>query len=532
MRLTTSSNKKFFRFKAICLAAMLGHSASALAQAVVPTELAEPTLEIARYVIDGDNPLSADETRLLLTPFIGEKRSLRDIEAAANALERAMRERGFAFHRMVVPVQKPTAGEVRLQVIGITLGSVEVTGNDKFTTDNIRRSLTSLKEGEVPEVQTLGRDVTASNTNPAKQVTVTFKESAQPGQVDAVVKVKDSPTLVFFTTLSGNQSLSDNGPSQNTYRISGGVQHANLFDRDHVATVSYTTDPGNPSDVSLFGAFYQIPLYGTGMNVSASYTKSDISSGQVQQGAGVFDISGSGRFTGLRLTRALTRVNALQQTVGIGLDDRFFQNSTTFNGTQIQPDVGSRVVSLQYSIRNELNWGDIAGGLDYAVNVGGGSSNTVASHSANGGSKSWNALRFNLEAVMQSAGWSYTGRIKGQYSGKSLIPGEQFGLGGANTVRGFADRVVSGDYGHQWNLETLGPEIGGWQLRPLLFVEGGQVHLRSANVSESLVSAGVGLRLSYQNLYVALDVAQVIDGLSGSTSGRPARMHLAMSYRF
>ncbi len=44
--------------------------------------------------------------------------------------------------------------------------------------DNIRRSLGSLKEGDIPEVRTLGRDVTASNANPAKQVTVTFRESA------------------------------------------------------------------------------------------------------------------------------------------------------------------------------------------------------------------------------------------------------------------------------------------------------------------------------------------------------------------
>ncbi len=530
MRSNTKHNKKFSRFKAICLAAMLGHSAGAFAQAAAPAEPAEPTLEIQRFVIDGDNPLSAEETSVLLAPFTGEKRALRDIEAASGALERAMRERGYAFHRSYVPVQKPTGGEVRLQVIGIKLGAVEVTGNDKFTTDNIRRSLTSLKEGEVPEVQTLGRDISASNTNPAKQVSVTFKESAQPNQVDAVVKVKDSPTLIFFTTLTGNQSLSDNGPSKNTYRISGGVQHANLFDLDHVATVSYTTDPGHPSDVSLFGAFYQIPIYGTGINVSASYTKSDINSGQVQQGAGVFDVSGSGRFTGFRVTRALHRINALQQTIGVGLDDRFFENSTTFNGALVQPNVGSRVLSLQYAFRNEPSWGDLAGGLDYAANVGGGSSNSDANHVANGGTKNWNAVRFNLEAVVQSAGWLYTGRIKGQYSGKSLISGEQFGLGGAGSVRGFSDRVVSGDYGHQWNLEALGPEIGDWQLRPVLFVEGGQVHSRSTGVTESVASAGAGLRLSRQNLHVALDVAQVMDGLSGA--GRPARLHLAMSYRF
>ena len=531
--------KTTLKMKATWFAVLMLHSTWGWSQSAAATDVPEPTLAIQRYVVDGDNPLSADETSALLAPFLGEKRTMHDIESASNALEGAMRARGFLFHRMFIPEQKPVGGEIRLQVLGIKLGTVEVSGNEKFTNDNIRRSLTSLKEGEVPELQMLGRDVSASNTNPAKHVTVTFKESAQPGLVDAVVKVQDSPTLVFFTTLTGNQSVSGHAPEQNTYRISGGVQHANLFDRDQVATISYTTDPGNPSQVSLFAAYYQIPLYGTGMNVSASYIKSDINSGQVQQGGGAFDVSGSGQFAGVRLTRALNRVNALQQTVGVGLDDRLFKNSSTFASgaqanqqVQAEPKVGSRVLSLQYTFRNEPAWGDISGGLEYAANIGGGSANTVTTHTANGGNKNWDAWRFNLEAALQAAQWQYTGRIKGQYASKALIQGEQFGLGGAGSVRGFADRVVSGDYGYQWNLEALGPAMETLQMRPVFFLEGGWVHARSTGTSESLMSVGAGLRLTYQNMQAALDLAQVLDRNSAQTSGRPMRLNLAVSYRF
>ena len=528
------NKKRFVGPTAVCWAALLLCGSSGYAQQASPAPLAEPTITIQRFVVDGDNPLSAAETSALLAPFTGENRGISDIEKAASALERAMRDRGFAFHRMFVPEQKPVAGEIRLQVIAFKLGTVEVSGNQKFTTDNIRRSLTSLKEGETPEVQVLGRDITASNNNPSKQIAVTFKESAEPGKVDAVVRVQDSPTLIFFTTLTGNQSLAGSGsvPENNTYRISGGVQHSNLFDRDQVATLSYTTDPAYINNVSLFGAFYQVPLYGTGMNISASYTRSDINSGQVQQGAGVFDVSGSGRFYGIRLSRALNRIDALQQTVAVGLDDRLFNNSTTFNGAQIQPDVGSRVLSLQYSFRNEPSWGDLAGSAEYVTNIGGGSHNTVASHATNGGTKSWNAVRFSLEAAMSVAQWQYGGRIKGQLSGDPLIPGEQFGLGGSGSVRGFPDRVVSGDYGYSWSLEALGPAFDGYPIRPLLFVDGGNVHQKVAGISDNLMSAGAGLRLSYPNMQVALDLAQVINRNNAQTSGRPLRMHLSASYRF
>ena len=521
-----------FGLKTILLALALGQGATVLAQQGAPAVPAEPTLDVQRYVLDGEIPLTAEETRAILAPFLGEKRTLRHIEAAAAALERGMKERGFVFHRMFVPAQKPVGGDVRLQVIQFKLGLVEVTGNEHFSSENIRRSLTSLKEGELPEVHVLGRDVSASNLNPAKHVTVTFKESRQPNTVDAVVKVNDAPVMNYFATLTGNQAVAGDGPVQNTYRATFGFQHSNLFDRDHVMTLSYTTDPGNPSRVSLLGAFYQVPLYGTGMSLSGSFTSSDVSSGTVQQGAGVFDISGSGRFMGIRLTRALNRINTLQQSVAVAFDDRFFENRTTFNGAPVQPDVGSRVLSLHYQFRDELAWGNAAGNLDYAVNLGGGSSNTDANHTANGGNKNWDAWRFSLEAAIQAAGWQYTGRLKGQFANKSLISGEQFGLGGSNSVRGFADRVVAGDYGHQWNLEAMAPGFGELQIRPVFFVEGGQVHARSTGTSETVMSAGAGLRLSNQKLQASLDLAQVIDRNSTAPGGRPVRMHFSLSYRF
>lgn len=530
----STSLRRGHRLAATGLAALL-LAGTAAAQTSAP---AGPTIDIRSYVVEGDNPLSAGETQALLAPFAGDGKSLADIEGAATALERAMRERGYAFHRMLVPAQKPVDGQVRLQVVGIALGKVEVQGNEHFSTENIRRSLGTLVEGQVPEVQTIGRDVTAGNANPAKQTTVTFKESAEPGRIDAVVRVKDVPPMTFFTVLTTNQGIGGRGPASNTHRITGGFQHANLFDRDHVLTASYTTDPTHWGDVDLVNLYYQVPIYGTGMNLSAFYVHSDIDAGRVQQGAGVFDVSGSGRFMGLRLTKALARTSVLQQTVGIALEDRAFENSSTFNGAQINPDVGSRVLTLQYTFRHEPAWGVVAGNLDYAWNIGGGSDNTAARHAANGDAeRGWNAWRFGLEAMAPVGDWAMSARLRGQYSGDRLIPGEQFGLGGANSVRGFPDRAVSGDYGLQWTLEATGPGMGAWSLRPVFFLEGGTVHqrgsaVRGAGASESLASIGAGLRLSYERLQMALDLAKPLDGDSTAPTPRRARLHFAMSYRF
>ena len=535
MRTTTraiTTMPRQLRGLALCLAMGLP-AAAAVGQTAASAEVSGPTLDIQRYEIDGGVPISDQDTQALLAPFIGTKKTLADIEGAAQALERDLRSRGYAFHRVFVPQQKPEQGVVKLGVIQIRVGKVEVTGNQFFSDDNIRRSLGNLKEGEIPQVRTLGRDVTASNANPAKQITITFKESGEPNAVDAEIKVNDSDPVNYFASMSLNEKVTGSGPSMRTRRISGGFQHSNLFDRDHVMTVSYTTDPGYMNDVSLIGLYYQVPIYGTGINLSASFVRSDVNSGQVRAGPSVIDISGSGQFAGVRLSKALSRVDALQQTLGIGLEDRYFRNSTTFNGNPIPGNlpIGSRVLSLQYTFRNEPTWGILAGSVDYALNIGGGSSNSVANYIANGATRNWDAIRYNLEAATLVGNWQVSGRFKGQLSNDTLFAGEQFGLGGTNSVRGFSDRVVSGDRGYQWNIEGMGPGIGERKIRPIVFLEGGRVWVRGG-ADESLMSVGVGLRMTIDKFQLGLDLAKALESPRTAPSGNPIRLHLAASYRF
>ncbi|MES2480452.1 MAG: ShlB/FhaC/HecB family hemolysin secretion/activation protein [Pseudomonadota bacterium] len=521
------------KLTSLALAALLTAAAApALAQTPAPAAPPEPTLEVRRYVIDGALPLSESEVSAILAPFTGPGRTLADIQRAAEALEQRLRANGQAFHRMFVPAQRPIDGEVRLQVVSFKLGQVDVAGNRHFDTANVRASLPTLVEGQAPEVSQLGADISASNNNPAKQVSVTFRESRQPNTVDALVRVQDTSPIAFIASLTANQHVSGGTNTGNIVRLTGAFQHANLFNRDHVMTLSYTTDPRHVSDVTLLGAYYQIPLYGTGMTASAYYTQSDINSGRVQQGAGFFDVSGSGRFYGLRLSKALARTGSLQPTISAAIDERIFENSTTFNGVQIQPDVSSRVLSLQASLRDETSWGTWSASLEHALNIGGGSNNSDATHGANGGERNWRLWRYSAELVAPVSGWQMTGRLRGQTSGNFLVSGEQFGLGGANSVRGFGDRVVAGEKGHQWSLETMGPALWDSGLRPVVFVDGGRVLARATGITESISSAGVGVRWSRSNFQVSVDLAKVIDDTSTATGSKPVRLNLAVISRF
>lgn len=504
--------------------------AGALAQQAPVTQptVVEPTLDITRYSIEGDNPLSTGATEAVLKVFTGEKRALSQIEQAATALEQAIRAEGYVFHRVFVPVQKPKDGEVTLQIIRFVVDKVTVTGNKHFSTENIRRSLPALVEGAAPDIHDIGRDLISANENPSKQVQVTFRESEKPDAVDASLRVKDNNPLTYFVGYTTNYSWNDKPVKDNVHRFTAGVQHSNLFDRDQVGAATYTTDPNRISKVTLLGLYYQMPIYGTGLNVSAYYNSSDVNSGQT---AGGIDVSGKGEFVGVRITQALSRTGALQQKLGLALDNRYFENNSTFGGALLRPNVGSRPLSVRYSFRQDEPWGGFSGSLDYARNIGGGTSNNVASYTANAGDRSWDAWRYAADVNYKLSDWLLSARWRGQTSGNNLIAGEQFGLGGAGSVRGFADRVVSGDSGYQFNFEAIGPELGLPQLRPVFFVDGGQVRT-NFGAKDHLLGLGVGLRWSYEKIDVSVDLAQGIDTNRTETLKNPVRINFSLFYRF
>jgi hemolysin activation/secretion protein len=498
---------------------------------VLPAQAA-PTLNVSHYVIDGVNPLPEDETAAILAPYIGEKQTLGQIEEAAKAFEKVLRDRGLVFYRVFVPAQKPENGEVKLQLTRFAIGTIKVTGNEHFSEANIRRSVPSLQEGESPDIRSLAKDITTANNNPAKQVVVKFREGQQTNTIDSVVRVRDIDPLALYVGYTANRSFAPFHEGESIYRMTFTAQHSNLFDRDQVGTLTYSTDPGDVSKVTLLGAYYQVPLYGTGINISGYYTHTDVSTGRIQQGGGFFDVSGRGDFYGIKVIRALPSTGNFHHTIGVALDHRYFENSTTFKGVQIQPNVGSLPLSLSYAFRDEKSWGAYAGILEFAVNTGAGAANSLEAHAANGGDYHWSAWRYSAEISHPAGNWLLSAKLRGQWTNDALIAGEQFGLGGANSVRGFSDREVTGDYGFLFNLEAAGPPMLVPDLKPVVFIDGGQAHSKILDHTEGILSAGLGLRWSFKHLDTALDIAHAFDKNGQNPDSISSRLHFSAIYRF
>lgn len=481
---------------------------------------------VSGFRVEGDNPLSAARTEAALAPYRGEHRDLTGLEAAAAALEVALHDAGWGFYRVVLPPQEITH-EVTLKVLKSSAGSVTVEGQRHYSEANVRRSLPELKEASSPNLRRLARDIALSNESQGRQVEVTVKQGAQPDTVDATVKVQDRLPWIF---LGGLDNTGTKEPARS--RLTLGLQYANLFDLDHSITATYVTSPEATQSVKQYGGFYSAPLYAWGGSASAYWFKSTTDSGVV---GGVFTVSGAGTFMGAGYTQRLLPFGPVQAALSLNLDDKLFDDQTAFNGVPIGTKVRSRPLSLGASAKAEGQDWSASGGLTWLDNLSGGSNNDELSYAVArlGARPNWDAWRVNLVATVALPGnLALTGRGSAQIADQPLIPGEQFGLGGFDSLRALEMREVLGDRGWQYTLELRSPPLPGINAAVVGFWDAGYVSRKEApagtNGSEMAQDFGVGLRWQVlPSVSLSWDWAQVTDGTQFVPSGT-ARMYLLL----
>jgi hemolysin activation/secretion protein len=440
--------------------------------------------------------------------------------------------------QVLLPEQDITQGVVRLRVVESRVGKVVVEGNTVFGTDNVRRSLPSVKEGDRPNSREIARELQLTAEHATKQTTVMLRAGASEDQVDVAVKVVDDKPWRAFLTLD-NTGTSATGQ----YRTGIGYQHSNLFDRDHTLTAQYVTSPTQASKVSIYGLGYRIPFYDRHSSLDLVAGYSDVNSGTVQ---GLFTVAGSGTIAGAHWNFYPARWGDVEQKLTLGLDYRAFQNQVLFQGQGIVPDITVHPVSATYfgvvrGAESELTFN---AGL--AANIPGGNDGTEADfqRSRSTATSHYALLRYGFTYLRQLAGgWQARALFNGQYTGNALVSGEQFGLGGADSVRGYMLREVVNDRGYTGQLELYTPDLSSrfglsdsYKTRLLAFYDFGSVTRNHALPGEApgdaIASAGMGARVGYgKSLSVRLDVARIMEPTANRLAGS-MRLGLAAAYTF
>ena len=490
--------------------------------------------EVNEFNVFGDNPLGDKKVKDILDPYTGPQDGIQNLRDAAQALEDALISAGHAFHRVTLPQQVLDKGTVLLEIRTLVVGKVSTSGNKHFSDTNLIRSLPQLREGTTPDTDALSRALAVANFNTAKRTRLTFGRGSEPDTLDARIEVRDRPPYQIYGWLNNT------GSEDSTYaRLGVGVQHRNLFDRDHNVTATYSNSPEDTSKVKQWGINYQIPIYHTTGMLGLFYVDSDIDTGRV---ADVFDVSGGGTTTGIRYTQVLNKKGDYRQRVYLDVVDKLFDNDVDFEGTNIGLDIRSRPISLNYHVEwsKEKHSGRTVVG--YRQNLSGGDFNTDAAYAAAraGAEQSWSAIRLDSNwSWYLPRLWQIDLNLAAQYTDEPLINGEQLGLGGSAGPRGLEERETSVDRGLSTRLQLWGPPSKN-NIRLGWFLDHGRGDRINAQVGElddiELTSSGLSVKWQWSGkLALKLDAGYVLSGFDDVpelTQDGDGRIHASLVYRF
>lgn len=484
---------------------------------------------ILEYRVEGNTVLKAIDVERAVTPYLGENKTIKDIEAARAQLERLYHDRGYKTVLVNIPPQKIAAGAVTLSVTEGRVGKLEIAGSRYHSLQVIRDKFAQLSSGVVPDFNEVQKEMGDANHSPDLHVTPILRASETPGRVDVELAVQDE--LPFHALLDVNNRYSANTTH---LRTTGELRYDNLFQSDQSLSFQYQIAPEDDKDAKIWSASYVIPT--ASRLVWAFYT---VHSDSNVAAVGNLDVVGKGDIYGIRLITTLrTPDPSFYHSFTAGVDYKDFGQTVIEQGasSSIESPVSYPPFTLDYS----GTW------LGPAPQAGTGQAATT-------GSRSSTNLDINLSFIIQGLGtdwkqfankragagtsyiilrpslsreqvlpgnWSVYGKIDGQVASGPLINNEQYSAGGSDSVRGYLEAERLGDNAAHATVELRTPQLLAQQAmkvdRSYVFLFGDVAKLQildplpDQTTGFTLASAGLGLRFKSRGFTVSLDGARIL----------------------
>lgn len=358
-------------------------------------------------------------------------------------------DRNYPVVSVEIPEQKVSDHTVVVIVNEGKMGKLRVQGN-KYSDESFYRKQISLKKGQPINSDVLMNDIAWINRNPFTHAEVVFTPGEKPLETDVEIVVKDR---LPFRPYVGVDNTGVNVTDE--IRIWAGF-NARGFLSNHVITYQFTMAP----EYRKFWAHtlhYLAPLpchhnlivFGGYSHVHPHITDFH-SSGHSAQGSLRYDIP----------FRPLYK--PFYQTLSFGFDFKNIHNNLNFFSEEqvgsfsltAQQPVVTKVVNVTqlyagYKLHQVWDDNSVAWRIEAFYSPGGWLPNQADSNFSNYHPGAINRYIYGLTALQTAwtllHGCSFRGTLRGQIASAALIPSEQFGLGGYDTVRGYDEREVNYD---------------------------------------------------------------------------------------
>ena len=505
------------------------------AEADTPADPSTPHFDVFEYRVEGNSVLPVESIERAVYPFLGEQRTVADVESARVALESAYRSAGYGTVVVDTPEQRITDGVVMLQVLQAPVSRLRVVGAQYYSQGRILDKVPALAEGEVPNFKVVTAQLATVNRSADRRVTPLLRPGKSPGTTEVDLTVEDKFPLHGSLELNNKSS-----PNTTSTRLQASLRYDNLWQREHSISGQVQVSPEDTSQVKVFSGSYTVPT-GSGLLVF-SYIRSN---SNTVAGVGSTTIFGRGSIYGLRSIWLLDGTEKLNHSITLSADYKDFMESVTVGGKAgFSTPIHYLPLGASYSatLADKDGYWQTGGGLNFALRG-------LASRQPQFDDKRFKAqnnfviVKLNLARTQNlPRGFTLFGSLEGQFSDQALISNEQFVAGGVDSVRGYLDATAVGDKAWRTSLElrtdNLAPEGSGWlgALTAHTFFDGAWLRLKDSLPAQrnrdTLTSVGFGLRLQARRYAsLSLDVGWPLHD-AGQTRAGDARVHASGAIEF
>jgi hemolysin activation/secretion protein len=451
------------------------------------------TIRVKRFQIIGSTVFTPADFDRITQAYLNRDISIAELFEIRSKITELYLSKGYVTSGAIVPPQTigKSDGIVQIQVIEGRVDSIEVKGNSRLNAEYVRSRIARYT-GKPLNQQQLLTGLQLLRLNPLiNNVRAELAAGLQPGSSILTVEIGEAP--IWYSQISVDNHRS---PSAGTDRRQVQVRNINVFGWGDSASIGYTnTNGSNGIDLN-----YQTPLNPQNTRLSFSYGSS--SSRVIEVPFNSLDIQSKSSYYEASIQHPIIQTPTQELEVGLVISNRQSQAQLFDNipfpsaGADLNGQTRLSAVRLvqSYTQRNEREVFAARSQFSVGVDAFGATINNQVPDSR---FFAWRGQAQYVKLLAPDSILLVRGDV--QVADRAMLPLEQFGLGGVDSVRGYRQDALLADNGLFASTEARFPiarfaKDSTLQITP--FVDFGTVWNNSSEklARKTLLSTGLGLR--------------------------------------
>jgi hemolysin activation/secretion protein len=457
--------------------------------------------EINKIVVDGNSKISDKEIRALTYSDINRCISLGEINKIVKKIQELYSDSGYITSRVIL--KRQNLGSKILKIFVIEGKINRIIFNPKKSAKFLeKKSAFGDIEGDVLSLRDLEQGLENLSTLSSNNAKFDLKPSDKHGFTDVIIENKKS------FPVNGSISMDNKGSkSTSIYQGHINLNTESLFGLNELISFTYDRDLAFNDALNYnktYGLFFSMPYAYNTFSYSISYSQN------LYTASRLYNTYSTGLNQILKLERTLHRTKASKTKAHLSI---IYKDTKSYiNGTlALEPS------RTRYTFNSGINFNTPIS--LYLINLGLEYYRGIRNENDDEGNayRDETSIEKKFQKILATANVTYSNRVKNipisissaltyQYSNDILYSGEQIGVGGLYSVRGFLGGLIGEQGYHVRSSANFTHRVYMLNVTPYTFYDFGAITKNIVNEEYQGFLSGYGFGLKVNHKYINTDI--------------------------